>query len=98
MSSAGRFEQPGPDAPFVIRSSYFELRRYADPVERDGRRMTFHGVHRPLADYTAAISDAGLLVDRLVEVRDPGAAPDSRWRRVPLFLQLRAIKIGASAL
>ncbi len=94
LGSGGRFEQPEPDAPFVVRSSYFEPRRYADAIERDGQRMTFHGMHRPLADYTEAISAAGLLVERMVELPDQSALPGSRWRRVPLFLQVRAIKPG----
>lgn len=90
MSSTGRFEEPGPDAPFVARRSYFEHRRYADPVDQDGRRMTFHGEHRPIADYVAALSSSGLLVERLLEI--PETTPGSRWQRVPLFLQVRAVK------
>lgn len=93
MSSAGRFEEPGPDAPFVTRRSYFEHRRWASTLELDELRMTFHAEHRPIADYVAAIASAGLLVERLLEIPDTTAPEGSHWRRVPLFLQLRAIKL-----
>ncbi len=92
LASAGSFEDGAPDAPFVVRSSYLEPRRTADTVEREGRRMTFHAEHRPLARYVDALAAAGLLVERLRELPDLGDAPGSRWRRVPLFLHLRAVK------
>jgi SAM-dependent methyltransferase len=92
INSAGHFESSAPDAAFVIRDSYFAERRYADEVERDGLRMTFTSRHRPLEAYVAALESAGLLVERLVEVPDPTAPPGDRWRRLPLFLHLRAVK------
>jgi SAM-dependent methyltransferase len=94
INSAGRFETSEPDAPFVIRSSYFEHRRYADAYARGDLRMTFHSEHRPIQDYVAAIVAAGLLIERLVEIPDTSDPPGSRWQRVPLFLQLRAVKPG----
>jgi hypothetical protein len=66
-------------------------------MERDGHPMTFHSEHRPIQDYVAAMAAAGLLVDRLVEVVDADAAPGSRWARIPMFLQLRAIKPAPAA-
>jgi len=92
INSAGHFESSAPDAAFVIRDSYFAERRYADEVERDGLRMTFTSRHRPLEAYVAALESAGLLVERLVEVPDSTGPPGDRWRRLPLFLHLRAIK------
>ena len=92
INSAGHFESSAPDAAFVIRDSYFAERRYADEVERDGLRMTFTSRHRPLEAYVAALESAGLRVERLVEVPDPTAPPGDRWRRLPLFLHLRAVK------
>lgn len=68
---------------------------YADAVERDGLRMTFTSRHRPLQAYLAAVTSAGLLVDRMVEVEDSSREDGDRWRRLPLFLQFRAIKPGA---
>jgi SAM-dependent methyltransferase len=89
INSAGTFEEPGPDGPFVLRRSYFAPHRFADRCERDGHAMTFHGLHRPLEAYVAALADAGLLVERMVEVPEP---PPSRWERVPMFLDVRAVK------
>jgi SAM-dependent methyltransferase len=94
INSAGRFEERTPDAPFVIRGSYFEPRHYADTVERDGLRMTFSSLHRPIEHYVDALVRAGLLVDRLAEVGDTTDAPGDRWQRLPLFLHLRAIKLA----
>lgn len=92
INSAGRFEAQTPDADFVIRDSYFEQRRYADTVERDGLAMTFSSVHRPLQAIFGAFEAAGLLVERLIEIADTTDPPGDRWQRLPLFLQLRAVK------
>jgi len=92
MNSAGRFEDRTPGAPFIIRDSYFETRRYSDTVERDGLRMTFSSYHRPLQGYVNAVEDAGLLVERLVEVPDASDPPGDRWSRMPLFIHLRVAK------
>jgi SAM-dependent methyltransferase len=93
INSAGAFEAREPDAAFLIRGSYFERRRYEESLERDGLRMTFFSEHRPLQDYVAAIEAAGLLVERLVEVPDTKDPPGDRWRRLPLFLHMRAVKL-----
>jgi SAM-dependent methyltransferase len=92
INSAGRFEGQQRDAPFVVQGSYMEPRRYADTVERDGLRMTFTSYHRPLQDYVAYLEAAGMLIERLVEVADTSDPPGDRWRRLPLFLHLRAVK------
>ena len=92
IGSAGRFESQAPDARFVIEGSYLDAHRYADTVERDGLKMTFASAHRPLQTYFELLSAVGLVVDRLVEVPDLSDPPGSRWRRVPLFLQFRALK------
>lgn len=92
INSAGTFETLEPDAAFVIRGSYFEPRRYADTMTRNGLTMTFSSEHRPIQDYFAALEAAGLVVERLVEVPDMGDPPGSRWQRLPLFLHLRAVK------
>jgi SAM-dependent methyltransferase len=92
MNSAGRFEDRTPTARFIIRDSYFEIRRYTDTVERDGLRMTFTSFHRPLQAYASALENAGLLMERLVEVPDLTDPPGDRWHRMPLFLHLRAVK------
>jgi hypothetical protein len=50
--------------------------------------MTFLDSHRPLEEYVDALADAGFLVERLREVTDR----EGRRRRVPLFLDLRAVR------
>jgi SAM-dependent methyltransferase len=94
INSAGRFEARTADAPFIIGDSYLEPRPYADVVERDGLRMTFTSIHRPLEAYTAALERVGLLIERLVEVPDTTDPPGDRWRRIPLFLHLRTLNGG----
>jgi hypothetical protein len=68
------------------------------PVERDGLRMTFLDEHRPLEDYFRALEGAALMVERLREIADTsddeGAA---RWRRIPLFLHIRAAHARVSS-
>lgn len=96
LNSAGEFAGDEPDAPFTIRGSYLDARRYQDEVERDGRTMTFTSVHRPIEAYTEALAAAGFLVERLREPAVPDAAISGpshrRWQRVPLFLHLRAVR------
>jgi SAM-dependent methyltransferase len=92
FNSAGRFDTPDANAPFAIRNSYFEQRRYADTITRGDLTMTFNSTHRPLQAYVAAIEAAGLLVERLVEMPEMADPPTGRWRRVPLYIHLRTIK------
>ena len=101
INSAGTFASQEPDSPFVIEESYFERRRYSDTVERDGLTMTFTSDHRPLEEFFAALESAGFLVERLCEIPDgtePVTRPSQlRWRRVPLFVHIRAVKRAAAA-
>ncbi len=93
INTGGKFETRDPGAPFVIRESYFDRRRYTDAIERDGLRMTFESRHWTLEDYVTAIVDAGFVVDAMREVAEPD---DPRWSRLPLFLHLRAVRASAS--
>ncbi len=68
--------------------SYFDSRPYAFTIEREGQRMTFHSIHRPLAAYFGALEEAGLLVEAL---REP-VPPDPTWPRIPVFLYIRAVR------
>jgi SAM-dependent methyltransferase len=90
LNTAGAFASREPDAVFTIEGSYFERTRREFPVERDGLEMTFLDAHRPLEDYFRALEAAGLVVERLRDIRDDGDPDDSRWQRIPLFLHLRA--------
>jgi SAM-dependent methyltransferase len=97
VSDSGAFPGDDPDAPFVIEGTYLGKRRFEATFQRDGLRMTFRGWSYSLEDYSRALESAGLLVERL---REPAATDEAvtsrasylRWRRVPMFLQFRALK------
>lgn len=96
IADAGRFESRDADAPFVIRGSYLAKRRFEETFERDGIRMTFHGWCYPLEAYFYAFEQAGFVVEKLREPGAPQALEDpaeERWRRLPNFLLIRAVKI-----
>jgi SAM-dependent methyltransferase len=97
LNSAGRFEERAAQSPFTIAGSYLDPRFYIDEVERDGLAMSFASIHRPLEQYVAAMSAAGLLVETLREPAMPEEAissPESRrWQRVPLFLHMRGVRV-----
>jgi|SRR5579884_1155788 len=96
LSSAGGFLSRDSDAPFVIDGSYLANSYYADSVARDGIEMSFVSVHRPLERYVQALAATGFLVERLREVAVPEEAiaheRTHRWRRIPIFLHLVALK------
>jgi SAM-dependent methyltransferase len=95
INSAGKFEQAAEgeaeiDRHFRIDDSYVVERRYADDVERDGLRMRFESEHRPIESYSRALEHAGFAIEALREVTDP--EPDDKWTKLPLFLDLRAVR------
>jgi SAM-dependent methyltransferase len=95
LADAGRFESREPDAAFVIDGSYFGRRRFEGTFEKDGLVITFHGWCYPLEDYFRALEAAGFLVDAVREARAPDSDRDpaaERWRRIPNFLCLRALR------
>jgi SAM-dependent methyltransferase len=98
LTSAGAFTEREADAPFVIEGSYLDEFRTDDTFERDGLRMRFVSRHVPLETYVEELTASGLLVDRLREPRLPEAAyadpAGRRWRRIPNFVHLRAVKPG----
>ena len=94
IADFGRFTSDDPEAPFAaIKESYFARERFEVAVERDGLPMTFRGWTHTLEDYAVALEDAGLVIET---IREPQPSEDSprfaRWRRVPLFLNMRAAK------
>lgn len=96
FSSAGRFETGEPDSAFRVDISYLDVSYIEDTVVRDGLEVKFPSAHRPLHEYVGAITDAGLLIDRVAEPPLPDTAVHSerarRWQRMPLFLHVRAVK------
>jgi SAM-dependent methyltransferase len=98
LSSAGTFAQREADAAFVIEGSYLDERRTDATFDRDGFTMRFVSRHVPLETYVESLAEGGMLVERLREPKLPDAGfngPESaRWRRIPIFLHLRALKSG----
>jgi SAM-dependent methyltransferase len=98
LNSAGTFDSEDADSPFTIRGSYLDSTFYVDELTRDGLDITFVSAHRPLEAYTDTITDAGLVIERLREPAVPEEAiareRSRRWQRLPLFLHLRALKVG----
>jgi hypothetical protein len=85
--------QPGEgeiDRPFVVRGSYFAARRYVDDIVRDELPMRFESEHRPLETYARALEYAGFAIEAMREVGEPD--PASKWSRMPLLLDLRAVR------
>lgn len=97
INSAGAFTSDAADSPFVIDGSYLERRRYSDELTREDLTITFNSLHHSLEGYLRALEDAGLLVEA---VREPPASDalceaipvGPRWKRVPVFLYVRARK------
>jgi SAM-dependent methyltransferase len=96
LNSAGEFDTTEPNSPFTIARSYLRHSYYADNFVRDGHELTFVSIHRPLSAYTDALTESGLLIERLREHGRPDHAVSKlrhrRWQRLPLFLHLRAVK------
>lgn len=96
FNDAGRFPSDDPDAPFVVEGSYLDRSWFEGRFERDGLTMTFAGWNHPLEDYARALESAGLRIELLREPKASAGAVAAdpakhRWRRVPMFLFLRAV-------
>ena len=95
MNSAGSFVKAAEgqseyDRHFRIDDSYLVERRYADDIERDGLKMRFESAHRPIESYSRALEDAGFAIEAMREVTEPD--PADKWAKLPLFLDLRAVR------
>jgi SAM-dependent methyltransferase len=98
VNSAGTWERDDAESPLVIARSYLGTFEYAETFSRDGLEMTFASVHRPLEAFTEALAGSGFVIERLREPALPEHAirneRSARWRRIPLFLHIRAVKPG----
>jgi SAM-dependent methyltransferase len=97
ISDAGVFTSREPGSPFVIEGSYLEKRDFEETFERAGLEITFSGWAYPLEAYFRALEEAGFLVEMLREPPVPVDATEEdeserRWQRLPMFLQVRALK------
>lgn len=95
VNDAGNFLGDNSATPFVIGRSYFDQALLADTVERDGLTMTFHSRQVHLEAYSIALEESGFFIECM---REPRPTPEmiaerpglDRWRRIPMFLFLRA--------
>jgi SAM-dependent methyltransferase len=98
FADRGRFEGKGPDAPFVLRGSYFGRLRFDGVEQGAARSMHFAGWSQPLQDYMAAFEAAGLAIASLAEPWPDLAGANARMARrmrVPLFLWLALRQLPA---
>lgn len=94
VTDLGQFTGDDRDAAFAIRQPYFGTQRVEDTVEIDGQTMTFRGWSYTLEDYARAFENAGFRIEALREPRPSGASQRyDKWKRIPLFLNVRAIKL-----
>ena len=93
VTDLGNFIDETANARFRVRRQYFETLRVEDTVHLDGLTMTFRGWTYSLEQYATALERDGLRIEALREPRATGSAKKyQRWRDIPLFLNLRAVK------
>lgn len=93
FADRGRFAGPDANAPFVLQKSYFGRERFEGTEARNGLKMHFAGWSQPLESYMAALENVGLVItvlrEPVPETADKGSYME-RWKKVPLFLWLKA--------
>jgi ubiquinone/menaquinone biosynthesis C-methylase UbiE len=72
----------------ALVSAYFDAPTKVWTSERDGITMTFHDRVIPLETYSRALEGVGLMIETLREI------PSRRRPQLPLFLHVRALKVG----
>jgi SAM-dependent methyltransferase len=96
LTDIGHMKTPSADDDLRIAGSYFKRQPVDETVEKDGLTMTFHGWTHTLEDYARALEAAGLVIERVREPLPHGDGAERLaldvWRRIPLFLFLRARK------
>ena len=97
LRTAGAFEGTGSPETLTIEGSYFEQREFMVADEVEGVRVEMYSEHRPLEAYTRALESAGFVIEALREprpgedaVHPDGSGISEKWRRIPLFLHVRA--------
>jgi hypothetical protein len=66
------------------------VRKDQQETERGGLRMTFTSYHHPLSSHTAALEQAGFLIEALREPRATGA--DGSVSALPWHLWMKAVR------
>jgi SAM-dependent methyltransferase len=97
ITDIARLAEPSPNGDLVISGSYFEHDYVNDTVTQNGLTITFTGWTHTLEDYARALEDAGFVMETLREPRPTeeqlAERPSlERWRRLPLFLWVRAVR------
>ena len=86
---------PSADWKLFSPDNYFAMKQVTDTFTVDGRAFPVTFWRRPLTAMTAAMSDAGFLIEALVEpdpgpgLRERDPAADLKLRRAPSFLFFR---------
>ena len=94
INSAHTFDPENRHAPWVLEpGTYGTPRRVSDHVERDGMRMTFHSLHRPLEGYFEALEGENLLTEAVREPRGIGEGS----RALPVVPPLPSPQAGVAA-
>ena len=96
IRSAGHFASKHADSDFSL-TSYFESRPWPWRSRHTGLELELPGIHRPLEAYTTALEHQRFLIEILREPRPAEEqasvyAESARWRRVPCFLHIRAVR------
>jgi len=89
------FDRDDPEAPFVIEASYLRTQPFDAVATREGISMHFSGWHHSIGTYAEALRAAGLLIETIREPMPRDDAPADkwdRWRRLPMFMQILAVK------
>jgi ubiquinone/menaquinone biosynthesis C-methylase UbiE len=90
---AGAFESEAENAPYRLTEPYLESRAFDGIEECDGLSMHFTGWSHTLEEYVSVLASAGFVIDALREPRpESSTGRYARWHRLPMFLNLRAIK------
>jgi hypothetical protein len=93
VTDLGTFDGSESDQRFVLRRGYFENERVEDTVHSNRMTMTFRGWTYSFEDYSVALENAGLRIEAVREPKPAGSpGPFDKWREVPLFMFIRAVK------